>query len=237
MFATPVYAAADSGAEQGAALFTLFGLEVTSVTTTAWGLALVLALVGIVATRKLERIPTSRLQVGAELLLDTLIGFFGDVMGSEEKAKRYLPLLGTFFLFILMCNYSGLIPGVGLVPGMQTPTSTLSVTAAFAAIVFFFTHYYGFRENGWSYIKHFTEPIILLLPLNLLGEFTKPLSLSLRLFGNIYGEGMVVAGLFSIVPILVPVPLELLSMLLGFIQALVFTLLASVYIASATSEP
>lgn len=237
MFATPVYAAtAENGAEHGGALFTLFGLEINSVTTTTWGLMLIFVVVSILATRKLERIPTRRLQVGMEMLLDTLIDFFADIMGSKEKAKRYIPLLATFFTFILMCNYSGLLPGAGHIPGLQAPTSTWSVTVAFAIVVFFATHYYGFKENGLGYIKHFTEPIFVLLPLNLLGEFTKPLSLSLRLFGNIYGEEMVIAGMFSIIPLFLPVPLQFLSMLLGFIQALVFTLLASVYIATATAE-
>jgi F-type H+-transporting ATPase subunit a len=237
MFATPVYAAtAESGAEHGGALFTLFGLEVNSVTTTTWGLMLVFVVVGFLATRKLERIPTRRLQVGMEMLLETLINFFADIMGSREKAKRYIPLIGTFFVFILMCNYSGLLPGAGHIPGLQAPTSTWSVTAAFAIVVFFATHYYGVKEHGWRYFKHFAEPVFILLPLNIIGEFTKPLSLSLRLFGNIFGEEMVVAGIFSIIPLIVPVPLQFLSLLLGFIQALVFSLLASVYIATATAE-
>ncbi|MGI6587915.1 MAG: F0F1 ATP synthase subunit A [Peptococcia bacterium] len=237
MFATPVYAAtAESGAEHGGALFTLLGLEVTSVTTTMWGLMLVLAVVAYLTTRKLERVPTRRLQIFMEMVLESIIGFLNDIIGDEAKTKRYLPILGSFFILILLSNYSGLLPGAGHVPGLQAPTSTWSVTAAFAIVVFFATHYYGFKAHGWGYLKHFIEPVPVLLPLNIISEFTKPLSLSLRLFGNIYGEEMVVVGLFSLLPLLLPVPMQLLSLLFGFIQAFVFTLLASIYISTAASE-
>ena len=243
MFATPVYAAtaaegaAEQAAEHGGALFTLFDwLEVSSVTTTTWGLILILAIISFLATRKLERIPTRRLQISLELILDKLLGFLAGVIGDEKKAKRYFPILATFFLLILTANYSGLLPGAGHVPGLQAPTSTWSVTIAFAIVVFFATHYYGIKAKGIAgYLKHFVEPVPFLLPLNILEEFTKPLSLSLRLFGNIYGEEMVIAGLFSLMPFFLPIPIQILSLLFGFIQALVFTLLASIYISTAAS--
>lgn len=238
MFATPVYAAtaAEGAAEHGGALFTLFGwLEVTSVTTTMWGLMLVLAVVSFFTTRNLERIPTRRLQISMEIILEKLLGFLSGIMGDESKAKRYFPILASFFILILLSNYSGLLPGAGHIPGLQAPTSTWSVTIAFAVVVFFATHYFGIKAKGLGYFKHFIEPIPFLLPLNVLEEFTKPLSLSLRLFGNIYGEEMVIAGLFSLMPFFLPVPIQILSLLFGFIQALVFTLLASIYISTAAS--
>lgn len=235
MFATPVYAAAaEGGAEHGGALFTLFGLEVTSVTTTMWALMLLLAIVAYLTSKKLEKIPTRRLQVFMEMILEKILEFLTDIMGDETKAKRYFPLLATFFILILLSNYSGLLPGAGHLPGLQAPTSTWSVTAAFAIIVFFATHYYGFKTKGLGYFRHFIEPVPILLPLNIIEEFTKPLSLSLRLFGNIYGEEMVVAVLFSLVPLLIPLPMQLLGILFGLIQAFVFTMLASIYIATAT---
>ncbi|HHZ16119.1 MAG TPA: F0F1 ATP synthase subunit A [Peptococcaceae bacterium] len=239
MFATPVYAATEGGAEHGAALFKFHVLdhvlEVSSYTTTMWGLMLILAVVSFLATRNLKLIPTSRLQVFMEMVLEMIIGFLTSIMGDREKAKRYLPLLGTFFLLILLSNYSGLLPGAGHVNGLAAPTSTLSVTAGFAIVVFFATHYYGIKAKGLGYFKHFFQPIFILFPLNVLEEFTRPLSLSLRLFGNIYGEEMVIAGLFSLVPLFLPLPIQLLSLLFGFIQAFVFTLLAAVYINSATA--
>ncbi|MDD2212265.1 MAG: F0F1 ATP synthase subunit A [Clostridia bacterium] len=235
MFATPVYAAAEGSAEHGGALFTLFGLEVTSVTTTMWGLMLFLTVFSFLATRKLGKVPTRRLQIFMEMGLEQILGFLTGIIGDEAKTKRYFPVLGSFFILILSSNYSGLLPGAGHIPGLQAPTSTLSVTAAFAIVVFFATHYYGFKEKGWGYLKHFVQPIPILLPLNIVEEFTKPLSLSLRLFGNIYSEEMVIVGLFSLMPLFLPVPMQLLSLLFGFIQALVFTLLASIYISTATA--
>lgn len=237
LWATPVYASDGvGGAEHGGALFTLFGFEVTSVITTMWFLMLLLAVIAFCTTRKLERIPTRRLQVGMEIAFEKLLAFLGDIMGSKTLARRYFPILGSFFILILLSNYSGLLPGAGHIPGLQAPTSTWSVTAAFAIVVFFATHYYGFRVHGWRYLRHFIEPIPVLLPLNIVGEFTRPLSLSLRLFGNIYGEEMVIVGLFSLLPLFLPLPMQLLSLLFGFIQALVFTLLASIYISGAVAE-
>ena len=241
MFATPVYAAtaataAEGVAEHGGAIFKLFGwLEVTSVTTTTWGLMFVLAVVSYFATRRLEKIPTRRLQVFMEMCLGKLLDFLSGVIGDRDRTKRYFPLLASFFILILLSNYSGLLPGAGHVTGLQAPTSTWSVTIAFAVIVFFATHYYGVKAKGLGYFKHFIQPIPFLLPLNILEEFTRPLSLSLRLFGNIYGEEMVIAGLFSLLPLFLPVPMQLLSLLFGFIQAFVFTMLASIYIAGATA--
>ncbi len=241
MFATPVYAAtAENGAEHAGALFQIFGLEVTSVITTMWGVMLLLAVVSYFATRNMKLVPTSRLQTFMEMVLEMIIGFLTQVMGDRAKAKRYLPLLGTFFLLILLSNYSGILPGAlhgtkSHINGLQAPTSALSVTAGFAIIVFFATHIYGIKAKGLGYFKHFIQPIPILLPLNILEEFTKPLSLSLRLYGNIYGEEMVVVGLFGLVPLLLPLPIQFLGLLFGFIQAFVFTLLAAVYINTATA--
>jgi F-type H+-transporting ATPase subunit a len=197
---------------------------------------LLLAIVSFLATRKLEFIPTRRIQIFMEMVLEMIIGFLTQVMGDREKVKRYLPLLGTFFMLILISNYSGILPGAGHINGLAAPTSTLSVTAAFAIVVFFATHYYGIKENGLGYFKHFVQPIAILLPLNIIEEFTRPLSLALRLYGNIYGEEMVVFALFSLVPLFLPLPIQFLGLLFGFIQAFVFTLLAAVYINSATAS-
>ncbi len=237
-FATPVYAAteaAEKGAEHGKALFSILGLEVSSVVTTMWGLMLLISLLAYLATRNVEKVPHNRLQNFMEWALEMILGFLTQVMG-EKGARKYFPLLASFFILILASNYSGLIPGAGHTPGLQAPTSTLSVTAAFAIIVFFATHYYGIKAKGLSYFKHFIQPIPLLLPLNIVEEFVRPLSLSLRLYGNIFGEEMVVASLFALVPLFVPVPMMLLGIMFGLIQAFVFTLLAALYISTAAAE-
>jgi len=238
-FATPVFAseAAAQGAEHGhGALFSIFGLEVSSVVTTMWGLMLILLVLSYFATRKVELVPVNKLQNMLELAVEMLLGQLSGIMGSEKNAKRYFPLLGSFFFLILISNYSGLLPGAGHIPGLQAPTSTLSVTAGLAIVVFFATHFFGVKTKGIKYFKHFIEPIPFLLPLNLIEEFVKPLSLSLRLYGNIYGEEMVLLSFAALIPLFLPLPMMFLSLLFGFIQAFVFTMLAALYIGTSTAE-
>jgi len=212
------------------------GLEVNSITTTTWGIMAVLFALCAVATRKLEIMPTRKSQVALELVLDTLITFLGSIMGSKEKARKYFPLLGSLFFTILISNYSGLLPGFGHTPGLQAPTSALSFTAALALIVFFTTHIQGVKSKGLAYFKHFISPHPAMLPMNLMEELVKPLSLSLRLYGNIFGEETLVASIFAMAPLFVPLPFMFLGVFFGFIQALVFTLLTATYLASATAE-
>jgi len=228
------YAAeAGGGMEHGPqVLFNISGLDVTSETTTMWGIMLFLAIISYLATRNMKRIP-SGIQNVMEFVVEGIIKLLSGIMG-EERAKKYLPLLGSLFIFILISNYSGLLPGAGHTPGLKAPTSNWSVTLGLATVVFLATQYYGVKERGLKYFKHFFEPIVVMFPLNIIEQFVRPLSLSLRLYGNVFGEEMVVAGLFALVPLIVPLPMMLLGLLFGFIQAFVFTLLASIYIAEAT---
>ena len=135
----------------------------------------------------------------AEYSLEGMLNFFGGILGPE-RARRYFPFLMTFFLFILFSNWSGIIPGAGHFKAFHPPTSTWSVTAALGILSFLLTQVSGIREKGWSYFGHFFQPIFVLFPLNLIEELVRPLSLSLRLYGNIYGEETVVAVLLSLVP-------------------------------------
>lgn len=231
-WAKAAYAAEAGGMEGPQILFDIFGLAVTSETTTTWGIMLVLAIVCFLATRNMKRIP-SGLQNFIEYAVESIIKLLAGIMG-EERAKKYLPLLGSLFIFILISNYSGLLPGAGHTPGLKAPTSNWSVTVGLAIVVFMSVIYYGVKERGMDYFKHFVQPIPVMLPMNIIEQFTRPLSLSLRLFGNVYGEEMVVAGLFSLVPLILPLPMMFLGLLFGFIQAFVFTLLASIYISEAT---
>ncbi len=219
----------------GGPLFSIMGLEVNSITTTTWGIMALLVLVCTLVTRDLKIIPQKRSQITVELAVDTLMTFLGSIMGSKEKAMKYFPLLGSLFFIILISNYSGLLPGFGHTPGLQAPTSALSFTAALAIVVFFSTHIQGVRAKGLRYFKHFIDPHPLMLPLNLMEELVKPLSLSLRLYGNIYGEETLVASIFAMAPLFIPLPFMFLGIFFGFIQALVFTLLTATYLASATA--
>lgn len=232
-WAKAAYASEGGGVAEGPqVLFNILGLDVTSETTTMWGIMLLLAILSYLATRNMKRIP-SGLQNVMEYVVEGIIKLLSGIMG-EERAKKYLPLLGSLFIFILISNYSGILPGAGHTPGFKAPTSNWSVTLGLALIVFMSVQYYGVKERGLKYFKHFFEPIPIMFPLNIIEQITRPLSLSLRLFGNIYGEEMVVAGLFALVPLILPLPMMLLGLLFGFIQAFVFTLLASIYIAEAT---
>ncbi|HHW28970.1 MAG TPA: F0F1 ATP synthase subunit A, partial [Syntrophomonadaceae bacterium] len=188
----------------------------------------------VLATRKLEKIP-GRFQCLVEYTIEGLLNYFSGIMG-RERARRYFPILATLFLFILISNWSGVLPMAGHVEGFRPPTSTLSVTAGLAIVAFIVTQIAGFREKGIGYLKHFVQPFPAMLPLNLIEELVRPLSLSLRLYGNIFGEEMVVAVLLSIAPYFAPIPMQLLGLLFGFIQALVFTTLTAIYISQATAE-
>ena len=160
-------------------LFSIFGLRVSSYVTTMWGLMALILLISYFATRNLKKVPGGAQNV-MEYIIQTLIDFFAGIMG-EKGAKRYLPILCTFFLLILFSNYSGILPMAGHLPGLAAPTSTLSVTAGFAIIVFFCTHFFGIKEKGLGYFKHFLQPVAFLLPLMIIEELVRPLSLSLRL--------------------------------------------------------
>ena len=171
-----------------------------------------------------------------EAAFEAIENFFGSVMG-REKFRRYMPLLGTFFLFILISNYSGLLPMAGHLPGLAAPTSSLSVTVALSIVVFFSVQISGIREGGLGgYAKHFIRPVAFLLPLLVLEQFIHSVSLSLRLYGNIYGEEMVGRQLFELFPFLAPLPIYVLSLLFGLLQAAVFTMLTAIYIDEATEH-
>jgi F-type H+-transporting ATPase subunit a len=215
-------------------LFHIGPVPVYNITVTSWVIMAILALLFYFGTRNMKRVPGG-IQNVAEAIVEGLLNFFSSVLG-EKRARLYTPLLATFFLFILLCNYSGLVPGAGMVHGFQPPTSDWNVTGALAIVVFFATHYYGVKAHGIGYFKHFVTPFAAFLPLNLLEEVARPLSLTLRLFGNIFAEETILFFLLGMAPFLVPVAMMGLSVLLGAIQALVFTILATSYIGAATEE-
>lgn len=194
----------------------------------------------ILATRRVEWIPTSRLQNLLEMIVDGITGFFGDILGHE--GRKYAPFVGVFFLFILCLNW------LGLIPGFQSPTANLNTTLALGITAVAGVQIISIRENGLSnHLKHFLgEPVWLaplMLPLHLIGEIARALSLSVRLFGNIYGEETVIIRLVGMAVLLVPLagkvpwlpvqfPMMLFGIFGGLIQALVFSILTSIYIVT-----
>ncbi|QBQ55322.1 F0F1 ATP synthase subunit A [Nitrosococcus wardiae] len=149
---------------------------------------------------------------------------------SHQKPGRYLPFIGTLFLFIGTSNL------LTIVPGFIPPTSSLSTTTALAICVFLAVPLYGITYEGpLNYLKHYTRPTLLMLPFNIIGEISRTVALAVRLYGNIMSGTVIVAILISLTPFFFPIVMQLLGLLTGMIQAYIFAILAMVYIASATS--
>ena len=147
------------------------------------------------------------------------------------SAARFLPFLTTLFLFILTMNL------LHIIPGFHSPTGSLSTTAALAVCVFIAVPYFGITERGLGdYLREYARPSVFLLPFNIFGELTRTLALAVRLFGNIMSGEMVIAILLLIAPLFFPVVMQALELLIGVIQAYIFTILSTVFIASAVSH-
>jgi F-type H+-transporting ATPase subunit a len=168
-----------------------------------------------------------------EMFLDGVLSMMESVMG-KKNAVRFFPLIASLALFIFFSN------ALALIPGFAPPTATLKTNLALALVVFLATHFYGVREHGLAYFKHFLGPIWwlapLMLPIELISHLARPLSLSLRLMGNMFADHKVVFAFFTLVPILVPVPFLVLGMLVVVVQTLVFSLLSMVYISMAVAH-
>jgi F-type H+-transporting ATPase subunit a len=166
-----------------------------------------------------------------EYTAESVYGMTEGAMG-EHNAKKFFPLIGALWMFILFGNL------IGLVPGFVTPNDTLKTNVGIAVMVFLLTHYFGIREHGFvAYFKHFMGPspalAPLIFPIELISHLARPLSLSVRLLGNMMADHKVVMSFFALVPILVPLPFMLLGLLVCLIQALVFCTLTMVYIGMA----
>ena len=198
-------------------------------------ITVLLCVISVIAGRRLQTIP-SGFQNFAEWAIEGLFGFFEGIMGSKA-CRRYFPLVATLFIYILLANYSGLLPGSGHIKGLAAPTGSINCTMAMAIIVFVAIQIIGIREHhGLRYYKHLLKPFAFLLPLMALEEIVRPVSLTLRLYGNIFGEETVTESFFDLVPIGLPVVMQMLSMLMGLVQALVFSLLTAIYIKEALPE-
>lgn len=168
----------------------------------------------------------SRLSVAAEFVVEHLEGIMHDMSGGDPRP--YTPLVVTLALFIGTANL------LGLLPGMRSPTADLSTTAALAVIVFVAVPLYGIRAQGLrGYLRHYLDPSPLLLPLELITEFSRTLALAVRLFGNVVSEELVIAVLLTIAGLLVPVPIMMLAVLTGVVQAYIFAVLTVVYVSAA----
>ncbi|HWR58673.1 MAG TPA: F0F1 ATP synthase subunit A [Thermodesulfovibrionales bacterium] len=173
------------------------------------------------------------LQNFVEVLVESLMKLAEENIG-HKWGMYFFPLIGTIGLYILVNNF------MGLIPGFTAPTSNINCTASMAIPVFLATHYYGVKVHGVKYIKHFTGPIIwlawLMLPIEVIGHIVRPLTLSVRLFGNMIAKHMILFALAMIAPIIIPVAILGLGVLVSLIQAFVFVLLTSLYLAGSVEE-
>ena len=181
-------------------------------------------------TRRLSSGPElSRWQNLLEVLVEGMRQQVRDV--SQQEPGRYLPFVGTLFLFIAMSNLLVLLPA----EIYRAPTGSLSTTAALATSVFFAVPLFGILERGVrGYLRNYVQPNVFMLPFNVMGEFSRTLALAVRLYGNIMSGSVIVAILIGFVPLFIPIVMQLLGLLTGMIQAYIFAVLAMVYIASAT---
>lgn len=196
-----------------------------------WVVMIMLIIVGFLASRSLKLVP-SGVQNFMEVVIEGLDGIIEDTMGP--KGKAYFPLIATIALFILVSNL------IGLVPGFFPPTANLNTNAAMALTVFAMTHIIGVKEHGMKYLKHFVGPVWwmapLMVPIEIIGHLARPLSLTLRLFGNMHGHEIVIMIFLFMAPMLVPLPMMVMGVLVSFIQAYVFMLLSMIYIAGSLEE-
>ncbi len=206
-------------------VFHLGPVAITRPVVTTWVIMIVLAVVCRLVTRRLALHPDRR-QIVLEILVTGIAQQIEDVI--RKDARPYLPLLGTLFIFLATANLSGVLPGV------EAPTSKIETPAALALIVFFSVHYFGVRARGLAgYLASFAEPKLIMLPLNIISEVTRTFSLMVRLFGNVMSGEFVIALVVALAGLFVPIPLMALEILVGLVQAYIFTVLATVFIGAA----
>lgn len=203
-----------------------FKLNATIATT--WALMLVMAVGARLITRNLAHgVHISRWQSLLEIIVTTIQKQIGEV--GLAHPEKYLGFLGTLFLFIALSNFCTIFPGY------EPPTGSLSTTAALALCVFVAVPLFGIAESGLGgYFKSYLKPTFIMLPFNVISELTRTLALAIRLFGNIMSGTMILGILLTITPFIFPIVMSLLGLLTGMVQAYIFSILATVYIAAAT---
>jgi F-type H+-transporting ATPase subunit a len=193
-----------------------------------WGLMLLLAAVSKLITRKLSTdLTRSRWQNLLEILVTAIEKQIEEV--GLTPARKYVGFLGTLFLFVATASLCTVIPGY------QPPTSSLSTTTALALCVFVAVPLFGIEDQGiGGYLKSYVKPTVIMLPFNIISEFSRTLALAVRLFGNMMSGAMIIGILLTITPFIFPIFMTMLGLLTGMVQAYIFSILAAVYIAAAT---
>lgn len=203
-------------------------IKLNGTIVTTWAIMLILVVGAILITRNLTNdIEHKRWQSILEVIVITLNQQIEEV--GLKQPEKYLGFLGTLFLFIVTANLFAIFPGY------EPPTGSLSTTAALAIAVFVAVPFYGIAKQGLGgYLKSYLKPTLIMLPFNIIGELSRTLALAVRLFGNMMSGTMIVAILLVVTPLFFPIIMNALGLLTGIVQAYIFTILATVYIAAAT---
>ena len=212
-------------------IFHLGSLPVNATIVNTWIVMVLLVGISILVTRNLraDKAP-GRWRSALELIVTMIQGQIEEV--TRSGARHVLYFAGTLFLFIALANV------LTLIPGFDTPTSSLSTTVALTISVLVAIPMFGISNGGLrQYLRTFIEPSMIMLPFNIIGEFSRGISLAIRLYGNVMSGAVIAAILLSIAPFFFPVVMDMLGLLTGFIQAYIFAILATVYISSAMAEP
>lgn len=205
-----------------AIVFHVGPVPISGTVLTTWALMAVLALGCWLATRGFTIRPG-----GVQAVVETVVGVIEDQLRAilNRDPQPFMPMLGTLFIFLLAANLSGVVPGV------KAPTAVIETPAALAFVVFLSVHYYGVRVRGLGqYLKGYLRPNPMLLPLNILSEFTRSFSLAMRLFGNVMSDELVLGIILALAGLFVPIPFMAFAILIGIVQAYIFSVLAAVYI-------
>ena len=200
-----------------------------------WLVVAILLIFSVLGTLNADRVPH-----GWQNFMESALDFITDIAKNqlgESFYREWIPFIGTLFLFIFGSNWAGAIVPWKLIKlpegELAAPTNDINTTVALALLTSLAYFYAGLNEKGLGYFKRYVQPLPLLLPINILEDFTKPLSLSFRLFGNVLADELTITVLTGLVPLVIPLPIMLLGIFAGSVQALIFSTLAAAYIAEA----
>ncbi len=196
----------------------------TSILTT-WGIIAMMSLVAWLSTRHLAMLPK-----GLQTLAEGIVSVIDDAVSAvaPEQTREIMPFIATLWLFLIVANL------VGLIPGLHSPTSDLSVTSALAVLVFFSVHWFGIKTLGIkNYLHHYLTPSPILLPFHIISEFTRTIALAIRLFGNMMSLEMAAMLILLVAGFLAPIPILMLHIIEALVQAYIFGMLALIYLAGA----
>lgn len=205
-------------------------VRITATLVFTWVIMILLTVVSYLVTRNIKvEGEISKGQNILEALVETINGQIRQI--SRQDPAKYLPFVGTLFIFILASNI------LSIVPGFVSPTGSLNTSVALSLCVFLSVPVFGIGEQGiGGYLKEYIKPTFIMLPFNIISEISRTLSLAIRLYGNVMSSSIIVAILLGVVPLFFPVVIQALGLLTGVIQAYIFAILAIVYIASATER-